>query len=92
VAGCSARQLRRFVSIHDPIANLFRFPATPFHPLTIMIFAVQPWQRGTKLRRSLLAEISSVGPTAFSCQQPYGALDLSDPLVRDHHVRETCCR
>ena len=50
------------------LPTCFTFPATPFHPLTIVIFAVKPWQRGTKLRTSLRPEISLVGPSAFSCQ------------------------
>jgi len=59
----SAGQLQRFASVHDPISNLFHFP-----PPTIVIFAAQRWQRGTKSHTSLLPEISSVGPTAFARQ------------------------
>ena len=64
----SARQLQRFVSIHDPIANLFHFPRHALSPPTIVIFAVQPWQRGTRSRTSPPPEIRSVGPTASSRQ------------------------
>ena len=42
----SARQLQRFVSIHDPIANLFHFPSHALSSSDHRDFAVQPWQRG----------------------------------------------
>jgi len=38
----SARQLQRFVSIHDPIANLFHFPRHALSSSDRVIFAVQP--------------------------------------------------
>jgi putative transposase len=44
----SARQLQRFVSIHDPIATSFTFPATTFHPTTIANCEQQPWILGTE--------------------------------------------
>ena len=57
----SARQLQRFVSIHDPIANLFHFP---LHVLSSSDYR--------DLRSAAMAtlppEISLVGPTAFSRQ------------------------
>jgi len=34
----SLRHLQRFVSIHDPIANLFHFPVTVYQPKSIQRF------------------------------------------------------
>jgi putative transposase len=38
----SARHLQRFVSIHDPIANLFHFPRDSMTPPTTEPFALKP--------------------------------------------------
>jgi putative transposase len=38
----SARHLKRFVSIHDPIANLFHFPRDSMTPPTTEPFALKP--------------------------------------------------
>jgi putative transposase len=46
----SARQLQRFVSIHDPIATSLPFPATIFHPPTIANCEQQPCKHGAKSR------------------------------------------
>ena len=50
----SARQLQRFVSIHDPIANLFHFPRHALSSSDHRDLRVQPWQRGTKSRTSIV--------------------------------------
>ena len=42
----SARQLQRFVSIHDPIVNLFHFPATPCHLPTVETSTPPPCKSG----------------------------------------------
>jgi putative transposase len=47
----SARHLQRFVSIHDPIANLFYIPATTFHPHTIANCERQPLDAWRQIAR-----------------------------------------
>ena len=54
----SARQLQRFVSIHDPIANLFHFPRNNFSSANIAICAARPWQYGTKSHMRRLPKIN----------------------------------
>jgi hypothetical protein len=56
----SARQLQRFVSIHDPVANLFHFPATAFHRLTIATYEMLPWKHGGRSLISTLPENSKI--------------------------------
>ena len=56
----SARQLQRFVSIHDPVTNLFLFPATAFHHLTIATDEMLPWKHGGRSLASTLPENSKI--------------------------------
>nr|WP_246648212.1 hypothetical protein [Rhizobium laguerreae] len=48
----SARHLQRFVSVHDPIANLFNVPAMVFHPPTIENCEQLPCKHGAKSRHA----------------------------------------
>ncbi|WP_222410778.1 DDE-type integrase/transposase/recombinase [Rhizobium leguminosarum] len=48
----SARQLQRFVSIHDPIANLFHFPCNTLSSAQLETCVTPPCKSGTKSRVS----------------------------------------
>ncbi len=46
----SPRQLQRFVSIHDPVVDVFHFPATLCHLPTIEIYALPSCKSGANSR------------------------------------------
>jgi putative transposase len=56
----SARQLQRFVAIHDPVVNLVHFPATAFHRLTIATYELLSWKHGGTSPISTLPENSKI--------------------------------
>lgn len=70
----SARQRPRFVSIHDPIANLFHFPRHTRHLPTIGTCAPPPYKSGAKLQLS---------PQRNSCTGQRSMLTAHDPIHRD---------